>query len=225
MENKPNLSNPQEHFPTIERLHTDVLEDKYGPILAKVIKHDQNVREVHLIDKDGISRTYALIFFTHNNKSNQEILKINHIIQTGTPIGKAFREHGYEIRKNVIDVYTIHLPEWLKIEFHEHSDFAKARLSEFYAHKQNQAPFIYGTVVEIYSPDFRGPVINSTDVEQINPSTEAFSHVGITKQQIWDTLGQNNNWQDNSGKYSKAKEKSLMLVSELKQQINNYINK
>ena len=46
-----------EHFPLAERLHTDVLEEKYGQIKSKVIRHDFNIREAHLIDTNGISRT------------------------------------------------------------------------------------------------------------------------------------------------------------------------
>jgi hypothetical protein len=217
--------NPQEHFPLIERLHTDVLEDKYGPISAKVIQHDADVREVHLIDREGISRTYAITFFTHNNNTNPEVESINNEIKSGIPIGKAFREHSYNIRKNVIDVYSVKLPAWLKAEFHTDSDFAKARLSEFYAKQQNHPPIIYGTVVEIYTPDFRGPVINTEDISQINPSTEAFEQASISPVEIWERLGDKNNWNDFAEQYQLAKEKSLELVNQLKQNIDNFINR
>jgi hypothetical protein len=221
MENKQSL----EHFPLIERLHTDVLEDKYGPITAKVIRHDNEIREVHLIDEGGVSRTYALTFFTHDNQSIEEITQINEQIKSGSAIGKAFKEHGYSIRKNVIDVYTIHLSKELKSEFQHDSDFAKARLSEFYAKKENGEPIIYGTVVEIYSPDFRGPVINPTDISQINPSTAAFEQAGINKEQVWDHLGQSNTWDDMTQEYEQAKEKSLPLVKRFKHKIEQYIEK
>ena len=124
-----------EHFQLIEKLHTDILEDKYGLISAKVLRHDNKIREAHLIDKKGISRTFALTFFS-KEMPNKEIKKINEEIKNGEAIGKAFREHQYSIRKNVLDVYIIELPSWLKHAFKTSSNFAKARISEFYAKKR-----------------------------------------------------------------------------------------
>lgn len=195
-----------EHFPIQERLHTDVLEDKYGPIHAKVLRHNSNVREVHLMDQENISRTYAITLFTHQD-INPEIEKIIEEIKQGEPIGKAFRNHHYSIRKNVTDVFTMHLPEWLQKDFAQNNKFAEARLSEFYAKRENEKPCIYGTVVEIYSPDFRSPVVNAIDISQINPSTAAFEQAGINTQQAWDKLGANNNWSGMADKYEEAKEK------------------
>jgi len=40
-----------EHFPLVDRLHTDVLEEKYGKINSKVLVHNNEVRLAHLIDK------------------------------------------------------------------------------------------------------------------------------------------------------------------------------
>lgn len=212
-----------EHFPILERLHTDVLEDKYGPISAKVIRHDNVLREVHLIDENGISRTYAITFFTHENL-DENISSINEEIKSGEPIGKAFRNHGYEIRKNVIDVYSLDIPTWLQKDFRDEKKFAKARLSEFFAKHKNDAPIIYGTVVEVYSPDFRGPVINQVDINQVNPSTAAFEQVGITKDQIWERLGSENNWSDLSEQYELAKEKSLPLIHNFELKIKEYLS-
>src|SRR3989344_7231188 len=120
-----------EHFPLAERLHTDVLEEKYGQIKSKVIRHDFNIREAHLIDTNGISRTYAITLL--NEIKNKEIKAINEKIKFGKPIGKAFREYEYAIRKNVLDVFIIKLPIWLKQDFDTKENYAKARLSEFYA--------------------------------------------------------------------------------------------
>jgi hypothetical protein len=42
MNNTKDINN--DHFPTVNKLHTDVLEEKYGPIIADVLRHD-NVGE------------------------------------------------------------------------------------------------------------------------------------------------------------------------------------
>ncbi len=53
----------EEHFPLVQRLHTDVLEERYGPVTADVLQHDNRVRQVHLRDKTGVSRTFAITLF------------------------------------------------------------------------------------------------------------------------------------------------------------------
>ncbi|MEZ4180282.1 MAG: hypothetical protein R3B41_02040 [Candidatus Doudnabacteria bacterium] len=152
---------------------------------------------------------------------NIEVNEINSEIQKSVPIGKAFRDHGFKIRKNVIDVFLVKISPQLKTAFRTNSDFAKSRLSEFYAKKENIEPIIYGTVVEIYSPDFREPVINDTDVAQINPSTSAFNNIGISINEIWERLGKDNDWDDISEIFNQAKHDSLSSVEFFKKKIKN----
>ncbi|HIH11346.1 TPA: hypothetical protein HA241_04105, partial [Candidatus Woesearchaeota archaeon] len=148
-----------EHFPLVDRLHTDVLEEKYGPIHSKIIIHNNQNRLAHLIDNKRISRTFAITFFLDD--WTEDVKKINDEIKNGESIGKAFRQHQYAIRKNVLEVYKLEIPAWLKKEFDTNDNYAKARLSEFYAKKKGSPPVIYGIVVEIYSPDFRKAIINN----------------------------------------------------------------
>jgi hypothetical protein len=210
-----------EPFNLINRLHTDVLEEKYGKITAKVIRHDKILREAHLIDKKGISRTYAITFFTENKC--KKIKAIDDEIKNSKPIGKAFREHGFQIKKNVIDVFIIKLPTWLKKSFNTKEKYAKARLSEFYAKNKDNPPIIYGTVVEIYSPDFRIPVINKIDTAQINPSTKAFEHVGVYKEEVWNKLSDETSFKEYEGDYEHAKKDSHKIVFDLKKKIQDYL--
>lgn len=139
-----------EHFPTVDRLHTDVLEDKYGKIQAKVLRHDDLIRESHLIDSSGASRTYALTFFMADSHS-AEIQPIDLAIRAGGSIGATFRRYGYAIRKNVLDVFILEVPDWLARDFHHEGLHAKSRISEFYAKKQGTPPVLYGDVLEVYS--------------------------------------------------------------------------
>ncbi len=211
-----------EHFPLVGRLHTDVLSEKYGQISAKIIRHDDFIRESHLVDTQGISRTYALTFFP-KEKSDSQMNSIDAEIRSGKPIGSAFREHGYSIRKNVIDVYTLNIPEWLKRGFNTEESFAKARLSEFYAKEKDANPKIYGTVLEVYSPDFRGPVVNNADIQQINPTTEVLENSGFSKEDVWRRIGNDNDWSDVQSKVLEAKKDSLSKLFDLKRKIHQYL--
>lgn len=210
-----------QHFPLTEKLHTDILEEKYGEIHAKVLKHNSKIRESLLVDSKGIARTYALTFF--QNWDNAEVEKINNKIKKGEAIGKAFRKRRYTIRKNVLDVFVIKLPRWLKKTFHTKDNFAKARLSEFYAKKQGQIPIIYGIVTEVYTPDFRKPIINDIDKLQIGSVTECLKKEGFSKDEIYRRIGDDNNYEDVQGRYNHAKEKSKIIISELRNKIEKEI--
>ncbi|MBU4455883.1 MAG: hypothetical protein KKA65_00080 [Nanoarchaeota archaeon] len=164
-----------------------------------------------MIDKKGISRTYAITFFD-NKKFSNELEKINKEIKKGNPIGKEFRKKGYSIRKNVIDVLIVTLSNKIKKEFKTKENFAKVRLSEFYANKGRKNPEIYGIVAEVYSPDFRPPILNATDISQINPLTEMFKKIGISKKEVWKRLGNDNDWSNLSEKHTKAKILSLSKI-------------
>lgn len=212
-----------EHFPLVDRLHQDVLEDKYGTISAKVLRHNNSIRESHLIDAKGISRTYALTFFP--KKMAKKMKLIDKEIRSGKPIGTTFRKYGYAIRKNVIEAFILKLPSWLRSAFATKEKYAKARISEFYAKKRGSSPMIYGTVLEIYSPDFRPPVLNHIDIIQLNPSTDAFEKIGFTKDEIWKRIGRDNDWSDIEDSYIRARKNTLPLVFSLKKKIQNLLNK
>ena len=213
-----------EHFPLIRKLHTDVLEEKYGPIHVEVLRHDGEIREAHLEDENGISRTYALTFLTFDHKNN-ELVEINNKIQAGGAIGKTFREYGYEVRKNVIKVYVVTLPKSIRDKFTVTGEKAKARLSEFYAAKKDGEPVIYGIVTEIYSPDFRPAEVNEIDLAQDNPTTNALERVGITKREIWDKIGRGNDWSDKLELVKKANELSVAEEINLQNRVARYLDK
>jgi hypothetical protein len=210
-----------QHFPLTEKLHTDVLEERYGKIHAKVLKHNSKIRESLLIDPKDTARTYALTFF--ENWKNKEVKKIDEDIKKGEAIGKAFRNEGYTIRKNVLDVFTIKLPSWLKKEFHTTDNYAKARLSEFYAKKRGQIPIIYGIVTEVYTPDFRKPTVNEVDKLQIGAVTDCLEKLAFSKEEIYRRIGDDNNYEDCQNKYNQAKENSKKIISKLRKKIDNEI--
>ena len=212
-----------EHFNLNKKLHTDVLEQKYGPIHADVVKHDSEVREVNMLDKDNVSRTYALTFFVFD-KNNTEVVEIDEKIKNGGLIGKTFREYGYEVRKNVIAVFVTDLPEDLREKMQTKESEAKIRLSEFYAKKADTEPLIYGIVSEIYSPDFRPAEVNEVDQKQDNPTTESMEAVGITKTQIWECLGEGKNFDDLRVELEEAKKVDSEIEKKLITKVKAYIS-
>jgi len=206
-----------QHFPLTEKLHTDVLEEKYGPIHAIVKKHTDKLRESLLVDDHGIARTYAATVFS--TKFKGDIKDVNEAIKQGKPIGQAFREKGFIIRKNVLDVFIVELPYWLQKEFATHEKYAKARLSEFYAKEGKLKPIIYGVVTEVYSPDFRKPVINDVDSSQISATTKSLEKNGFSKENIWQRIGNENNYDDELDAFFKAKNESKKEIEQLRAKV------
>jgi len=207
-----------EHFHLNERLHTDVLEEKYGPIHVEVLEHSKSLRKAHLVDEDGISRTFAVTLFP-DSWANPEIDEIDSKIASGQAIGKTFREHRYAIRKNVIDVYAVEIPEWLRESFATEESFAKVRLSEFYAKKEGVDPVVYGVVAEIYTPDFRSPIINPYDKSQISATTAALVKNKVPTQEIWRRIGLDNDYHDLQSNLDQAKKDTLPVLFEVKRRI------
>lgn len=212
-----------EHFNLTKKLHTDVLEEKYGPIHSEVLEHSMFLREAFLCDKDGTGRTYALSFF-EQDVFDPDIRKIDDAIKNGGLIGKTFREHGFEVRKNVTSVFVLEMPEWMKQKFGSEENAAKARLSEFYAKKNEGEPLVYATVMEVYSPDFRPAEINSIDEEQIHPSTAILEHAGLSRQEIWNGLEQAHGFDSgNDPRYKSAVDFSQRTSQEYKSRFLSYI--
>lgn len=215
---------PTEHFPLQNRLHTDVLADKYGPMHVEVVKHDTNFRVAHLVDAGGVSRTFALTFLTFDVEKDRELSRIDREVANGGLIGKSFRDHAYEVRKNVIAVYVLpRLPESIRRRFGVQEWAAKTRLSEFYAGKPGVAPEIYGIVTEIYSPDFRPAVVNATDLTQVNPTTNALKLFGFREEEIWERIGSGNDWSDVRDRYEQAAAHSRAQTDYLLGQVGRYM--
>ncbi len=232
------MDKPDEHFPITNRLHTDVLQDKYGPIVADVLRHDnvkamkkgsERIREARLVDKDNILRTYALTFLTYD-KNNKEIVDIDEEIRLWWLIWVTFRKHWYTIKKNVLDVFIMDIPNWMKEDFKVEWNKAKARLTEFYAKSPSTNPVIYWIVLEVYSPDFKNPEngINQIDINQINPSTGTLQDSWIPIDEIRERLdraSESNEWDDLKERYEQAQKLSKKVVKSLHEKINKYINR
>lgn len=148
-------------------LFTDSLESRYWLIAAQVLSHNEEnddnpfyLREVDLIDIEWekVSRTRAITFLHPqecNRWQNPDIALIEEAIKNGGSMGKVFRnDYGYEVRRNVIDVFQIDLPHYLREVFQVLDDKARVKVSEFHARKEDQHIF-YGTLIEIISPDYR----------------------------------------------------------------------
>lgn len=179
----------EENYNLHQKLHTEVLEEKYGKISLQVLYDDDELREVLLTDQQDIARTYAITIKSNAWRKDKEVCAINDAIRSGEPIGAAFKNRGFSIQKNVLDVYSIAIPEWLQHAFMANQHFAKTRITEFLIEKPGKC-FRYGYVTEIYSPDFRAPFVTATDKAQIMCPPASGRRVNELKQQVNAMLSQ-----------------------------------
>ena len=219
------MANPEKHFPT-EGLHSDILEKQFGPVHPQILQHNNILRESLIVDEEGISRTYAITFFPEN--PNKEIVEVDKAIRSGGMIGKTFREKGFEVRKNVLDVFIIDIPGWLKEKFNIEGNKAKARISEFCAGNDATGQVeVYGTVLEVYTPDFRSPEINEVDLAQINPSVEMFEKMGISKKTVWERLpeaSRADEWSDKPDEFKVAIKATEPFIEKTQRRIKKIMN-
>jgi hypothetical protein len=182
------LATEVEYFPRVGRLHTDVLEERFGLITPRVLRHDDEIREAHLVDTGGVCRTFAVTLFPRGGHS-ESLAEVDREIRTGGSIGKTFRARGYSICKNILKVFIVGLPEWLRRAFCAVSGFAKARMAEFLARRGQGLIQVYGTVIEIYHPDFRPAEISPFDRLQESPTVDALlAHRVMSAEDGWDYL-------------------------------------
>lgn len=212
-------------------LHTDTLEKKYGPLHAIVLRHDRygsvddgqdRIREAKLVDQEGVLRTYALTFLA-SRWEGDEMAAIDHEIGGGAMIGKTFRDHGYAIRRNFIHQADLAIPAWMQSEFRLEQAKAHAKLSEFYAKKEDAEPMLYGTLLEVMDPD--APDRLAIPVLAMNPPTSALRSAGITTKEIWDHLGTpggKRTWEDLGDKYLDAERSSASAIEELYRKASKY---
>ena len=136
-------------------LHTCTLEQLYGPILGQLVKQDENIRIIHLLDKKGISRTLGVVRFL--NIKSEEIKVAHDKILSGALMGKTLYESNIEFDKEFIGSFEVKLPEWLKTDFNT----SKASSLVFYSKifigsdSETDGKFLYSEIIEVVPPELR----------------------------------------------------------------------
>ena len=205
-------------------LHTVVLRRRVGKLRALLVHQDARMRKVHMLDGKGTSQTFAITLFAPAAIS-PEWKQIHAQIRAGKFIGETFRAHGYEVRKNVVAVRVIELPEGLRQKFRTRGTHAKVRWSEFIARKNNGPPLVYAMVAEVYPPWFRRARIKDVDRRQINPPVLFLQKNGISLGELWERIGKNNRWKGREKERARALEAGQPVIRNLERVLNREIRR
>ena len=208
------MSHP--HRP-VEQLHTELLEARYGPISVQVLYHEAGIRKVHLVDRKGVSRTFGLTFLS--SPMPAPIRAMDEELRSGQFIGKAFVRHGYTIRKNMLDYFVLETAPWLRAAFKVKQPYALTRFWECYVRKGASKPLVYGTVCEVFSPDFRAPVLGHEDMAYMGAVSRELLRRGFSTEDIWTRIGLRAGWDDVEERFLQSRVAALPFVTGLRKKV------
>jgi len=140
-------------------LRTDHLRKLYGPIHPQILLHNRFERKrfVRMLDDQGKCRMAA---YTELNVSawDDAIRAIDEEIEKGGFIGETFKKYGYVGHPYFTQAYNwpIPSPEVQKM-LNTQSPFAHIWRYEYFVWKFGVKPIVYGTVYEIFHPDYMKP--------------------------------------------------------------------
>ena len=153
-----------------------------------VLHEDDKIRQTIMVNEDNIARTYTAITKNEEWKANKEMILADRAITLGEPMQDAFAKQGFELRKNILDVYTITLTPRLRKSFGVAETFAKAKNSELIVRAHNRI-YHYGMILEIYSPAMISPMVTEKETQLVNFSFHTLKAAGFSTEEVWKLLG------------------------------------
>lgn len=133
-------------------LHTDFLKRFYSEINVETESQSDILRKAHLVDGDGISRTYAITHF-HSNGWTDEVAEVAAEIMQNKSIGEMFRNHGFVIHKKPICTIAVSLSGDLMKRFATTRSEAILHQYVFAVTKDGSDLVDFATITEIYPPE------------------------------------------------------------------------
>ena len=155
-----------------KNLHTNRLEQLFGPISLHILKQNEPIRIVELKDGKGLCRTLAIVrFLDVRGKVLKEAYKT---ILGGELLGKTLIDFKIDFDREYTGSIRVKLSEWLKNDFKTNEDFGIAFLSNIWIKDKSleRSKFTFAEIIEIIPQDLK------KDFEyKINPLQEINSKV------------------------------------------------
>lgn len=144
-----------------KNLHTDALEELFGPITLHILKQNQTIRIVELKDNDKLCRTFALVRFL--NVKGKILKEAYDIIVNGGLLGKTLCDFNIDFDREFIGSIQVKLPNWLKIDFKTNEDFGFGFISNIRVkdHTVEEDRFVFSEIIEIIPPELKNDFIHN----------------------------------------------------------------
>jgi hypothetical protein len=162
-----------------KKLHTDALEELFGPISLHILKQNETIRIVELKDKDNLCRTFALVRFL--NVKGKVLKEAHGLIVNGSLLGKTLSDFKIDFDREFIGSIQVKLPDWLKGHFKTTKDSGFGFVSHIWVNDDSVEPdrFIFSEIIEIIPPELKNEFIhnikpiNKVDLEFLEMLEEA----------------------------------------------------
>jgi hypothetical protein len=150
----------------VNELHTELLENLFGPIRLTIAKQENELRIVHLYDPNDISRTLGVVRF--KNFDSPTIKETHKRILQGELLGKTLMEANIPCIKSYVGTVSVQLPDWLKEDFNTTNGTTSAVYSHITIVDQvRNKSFLYAELFEIIPPDIIHLVPNTQSNSKI----------------------------------------------------------
>ena len=140
-----------------ENLHTYTLEKLFGPIKLYVLRQDDHIRIIELLDENGISRTLGVVKFF--NIKNESLKEAHNKILSGSLLGKTLYDSNIEFNKEFIGSLEVKLPMWIKEDFKSEHDIGIVFYSKISVFIDNQFR-LYSELIEVIPIEFKDKFID-----------------------------------------------------------------
>jgi len=144
-----------------KKLHTDALEELFGPISLHILKQNETIRIVELKDKDDLCRTFALVRFL--NIKGKELKKAHDLMVKGALLGKTLCDFKIDFDREFIGSVQVKLPDWLKDHFKTTEDSGLGFISHIWVNDDSVEPcrFIFSEIIEIIPTELKKDFIHN----------------------------------------------------------------
>lgn len=132
------------------KLHTDIIEEKFGGFSIIILSQDEEIRIVNIVDKNEVPRTRAVSRFLYKGDDDDIVVCLN-IIKKGGSIGKVFRENGFKIKKNILKHGYVKIDKKIQEAFDVSQEKTSFKIYDFLVCKDNGYIDVI-RILEIYSP-------------------------------------------------------------------------
>ncbi len=134
------------------KLHTALLEELFGPIRLRILRQEDPLRMVHLLDKDQVSRTMGIVHFRN---TDHPLIKAAHAcILGGALLGKTLLDREIPYSKDTLFQIKVCLPAWVSQDFKSDRDITVANYSRITVEDHsNGTHFLYADLFEIIPPE------------------------------------------------------------------------
>ena len=164
-----------------KNLHTNRLEQLFGPISLHILKQEAPIRIVELKDGNGLCRTLAIVrFLDVHGKVLKEAYKI---ILGGELLGKTLVDFEIDFEREYVGSIPVKLPNWLKKDFKSKENEGVAFVSNIWVNDETVLPskFVFTEIIEIIPNELKKDFVYKENPSQkINSKTlELFKEASI----------------------------------------------